>query len=174
MVRASWLVALSAAGAMAAIACGPAAQPASTARPAPPPPTVVADAGVAVDAAPVASAALAPADTATPLDRQLAHLVDRSLAMYRELADALTASGTDCPAAVARLHELAGRYGDVPIGNAKALQDGNALALRAALAPHTDEFNHLAETVMHAPVMAACMTDPAFAKAFDALLEPPP
>ena len=44
----------------------------------------------------------------------------------------------------------------------------------AALAPHTDEFNQLAASVMHAPVMPACQSEPAFAKAFDALLEPPP
>jgi len=126
------------------------------------PPPVAIDAGVAhavIDA---------PA-----LDRDLPRLVERSLAMYRDVAGALAASA-DCAVVAARLGELARGYRDVVDANAKVLHDGRAKELRAALEPHGDAFDASARTIVQSPTMAKCSQDAAFAKAFDALLEPPP
>jgi hypothetical protein len=115
----------------------------------------------------------APAPAAAPLDQDLPRLVERALAMYRDVASALAASGNDCAAASARLRELSGRYRDVVTANAKVLRDGRARELRAALEPHGDEFDTAAQAVVGSPAMAKCAPDPAFGKAFDDLLAPP-
>jgi hypothetical protein len=122
--------------------------------------------------APRAGPAPAAADSA-PLDQDLPRLVERALAMYRDVAAALAASGNDCAAASARLRELSERYRDVVSANARVLRDGRARQLRAALEPHGDEFDAAAQVVVGAPAMAKCAPDPAFAKAFDELLAPP-
>ena len=140
----------------AAVACRGTPPPA--AQPAAPPPPIVADA--AVDAA--------------PLDQDLPRLIERSLAMYHDVAGAFAAAGTDCAAATARLGPLAATYRDVVTTNAKVLHDGRAAELRAALARRDDEFNRAAQAVVQSPTMSKCSQDPAFAKAFDDLLEAPP
>jgi hypothetical protein len=145
---------------------GPVASPAAPpAAAAPAPPT----------AAPVAAplpAAPAPAPAA-PLDQDLPRLVERGLAMYRDIAGALAASGNDCAAAAARLRELSGRYRDVVAANAKVVRDGHARQLQAELDARGDEFKAAAEAVAGAPIMARCGPDPAFHKAFDEMFVPP-
>jgi len=131
------------------------------------PPAAAAPAHAA--AAPVGAA---PADAA-PLDQDLPRLVERGLAMYRDVAGALAASGNDCAKASARLRELSERYRDVVAANAKVLRDGRARQLRAALESHGDEFDAAAQAVVGSPAMAKCSPDPAFSKAFDELLAPP-
>ena len=151
---------------------GPVASPvASTAGAAPP--AAAAPAPPAAAPGPAAAAAPAPAVDAAPLDQDLPRLVERALAMYRDVAATLTASGNDCAAASARLRELSVRYRDVVTANAKVLRDGRARQLRAALEPHGDEFDAAAQAVVGAPAMAKCAPDPAFSKAFDDLLAPP-
>jgi hypothetical protein len=141
----------------------PARAPSSPVHAAPPPPPA---------SAPPVAAAPPPAD-ATPLDQNLPRLVERALALYRDVAAALAASGNDCAAASARLRELSARYRDVVLANAKVLHDGRARPLRAALEPHGDEFDAAAQAVVQSPAMARCAPDPAFGKAFDELLAPP-
>jgi hypothetical protein len=118
------------------------------------------------------------ADTAArdpaPLDQDLPRLVLRSLAMYQDIAQALATSGEDCAAAATRLGQLARRYRDVALANAKVLHDGRAKQLKAALAPHSDAFDDAARRVVQSPTMSTCARDPAFASTFDALLSPPP
>ena len=126
-------------------------------------------------AAPVAAplpAAPAPAPAA-PLDQDLPRLVERGLAMYRDIAGALAASGNDCAAASARLRELSGRYRDVVAANAKVVRDGHARQLQAELDARGDEFKAAADAVAGAPIMARCGPDPAFHKAFDDMFVPP-
>ena len=147
MLRVIWIA--------AALACGRSSEP----PPAQPTAVRVADAGPAADAA--------------PLDQDLPRLAERSLAMYQDLVKAFTASGQDCAAAISRMHELAGRYRDVTAANAKVLHDGRAKQLKAALAPHSAEFDQAAAAVVHSPVMSSCGQDPAFSHAFDELIAPP-
>jgi hypothetical protein len=149
MLRVMWIAA-------AVVACGSAPTPPPPAPAAPP--VAVADAGVV---------------RAAPLDQDLAKLVERSLAMYQDVAAALTASGSDCAAATARLDQLATGYRDVVLANAKVIHDGRAAALRDALAPRDDAFTAAAGNVMHAPAMAACAGDATFTHALDALFAPP-
>lgn len=141
-------------------ACSGGGSPAPPAAQAPRAAEVPRDAGPRVDAA--------------PLDQDLARLVELSLAMYREVASAFTAVGEDCPAATARLRELSGRYRDVTAANAKVLHDGRAKQLRAALASHDAEFDAAAQAVVQSRTMSRCAQDPAFGKAFDALVSSPP
>lgn len=108
------------------------------------------------------------------LDQDLPRLVDRSLAMYRDVAQALAASGNDCAAATDKLRQLAGTYREVVRANAKVLHDGRARQLKAALEPHNEDFDRSAQAIVQSPVMAACSTGPAFSRAFDELLEAPP
>jgi len=147
MLRAMWIA--------LAIACSGR----STASRPPAQPAPVAAADAAVDA--------------TPLDQDLPTLVERSLAMYQEVAKAFAASHGDCAAATARLRELTGRYRDVASANAKVLQDGRDKELRAALGPRGEQFDAAAAAVVQSPIMSKCSHDPAFGKAFDELVAPP-
>ena len=149
MLRVMWIA--------AALAC--------SGRSAPPAPPV----------APVAH--VAPADAAvdaTPLDQDLPRLVERSLALYQDIARAFTASGENCSAASARLHELTERYRDVVAANARVLHDGRAKELRAALDPQSDAFDAAAAAVVQSPTMSRCAQDRGFARAFDELVATPP
>jgi hypothetical protein len=127
------------------------------------------------DPAPVVAA---PADAAVldaaPLDQDLPRLVERAIAMYQDIAKALTASGADCAAASTRLGQLAAGYRDVVTANAKVLRDGRAKELKAALEPRGDVFDAGAQAIMQSPTMARCARDPAFTKALDQLLEASP
>jgi len=111
---------------------------------------------------------------ATALDQDLPRLVERSLVMYQDVAQALAASGSDCAAATGRLRQLAGTYREVVQANAKVLHDGRARQLKAALEPHNEDFDRSAQAIVSSPTMSACSMDPAFSKAFDELLEAPP
>jgi len=136
-------------------------------------PAAIAPVAAPPAAAPAPVGAVEPAawvDTA-PLEQDLPRLVDRALAMYRDIAQALT--GDDCAAAAVRLRGLAGRYRDVVVANARVLRDGRARQLRAALDAHGDAFDAAAQAVAGAPAMARCAPDPAFEQAFDQLLAPP-
>jgi hypothetical protein len=146
---------------------------------------IAAASAVACSGSPVPAKATAPASAAVlvdagaasdsaPLDRDLERLAQRSLAMYQAVAKALTESAEDCKAATARFGQLAGEYRDVVTANAKVLQDGRAKELRAALDPHSEEFDRAAKAVVQSPTMSKCSQDRAFAKAFDDLLEAPP
>lgn len=130
--------------------------------PAPPP----------VAARPIVVDAGAPPTDALALDRDLPRLVERSLAMYRDVAAALAAAGPDCAAATTRLGQLAATYHDVAAANARLIHDGRDAELRAALAPHDDELGRAAEAVMHAPTLSACVHDRAFADALDHVFSP--
>lgn len=150
MLRVMWIAAA------AALACG--GRPASGPAAAPP------------VAAPVASARGA----AAPLDQDLPRLVERSLAMYQDVAAAFAATRDDCAAATARLRELAGRYHEVVVANAKVLRDGRAKELKVALQPHDEAFDAAAAAIVQSPTMSRCAENPAFSKALDELLEAPP
>jgi hypothetical protein len=150
MLRMTWLAAV-------AVACS--GKPPPAAKPVEPAPVVVA-ADAAVDAG--------------PLDQDLPRLAERSLAMYKDVAQALAQSGDDCKAATSRLGQLATEYRDVATANAKVLQDGRAKQLRAALDPHNADFDRAAQAVMQSPTMSKCSQDRAFAQAFDELLAAPP
>lgn len=143
-------------GVAAAVAC----------RGKPPPPAQPAE------AAPIADAVIA--IDAAALDQDLPRLALRSLAMYQDVAKAFAASGEDCAAVAGRLGQLAAAYRDVVAANAKVVHDGRAKQLQAALDPHGDAFDGSARAILRSPAMAKCSQDPAFAKAFDELLEPPP
>jgi hypothetical protein len=142
----------------AVIACSGAAPP--PAHQVPPPVAIVVDAGPPADAG--------------PLDRDLPRLIERSLAMYRDIAAAFAASGEDCEAATAKLGELTARDRDVVTANAKVLHDGRAAELRAALEAHGEAFDAAARAVMQSPTLARCARDRTFARAFDQLFEAPP
>jgi hypothetical protein len=92
--------------------------------------------------------------------------------MYKDVAAALTAAGSDCAAATAKLGPIAATYRDVAVANAKVIRDGRDAELRAALAPHDDELGSAAEAVMHAPTLSACVQDRAFADALDHVFSP--
>jgi hypothetical protein len=111
---------------------------------------------------------------APPLDQDLPRLAERSLAMFKDLVAAFSASGQDCAAAIAKMHELGDRYRDVTLANAKVLHDGRAKQLQAALAPHSAELDAAAAAVVHSAVVSSCAEDRAFSKAFDELVSPPP
>lgn len=129
--------------------------------------------GEPTHAAAVADAGV-PAVNAAPLDQDLPRLVERAIAMYRDIAKAFTASGQDCAAATAKLGQLAAAYRDVVAANAKVLHDGRAKELKAALAPHGDAFDAGARTIMQSATMSKCSQDQAFTKALDQLLEASP
>lgn len=112
--------------------------------------------------------------TTIALDQDLPQLVQRSLALYRELADALVTSAEDCGAATAKLGQLATRYRDVVRSNAKIVRDGRIKELRAALDPYNDAFDRSAQAIVGSPTMAACAQSAGFARALDALFDPPP
>lgn len=143
------------AGLTCALACGTPSPPPRSAPPvvATPPP---------IDAA---------VPDAAPLDQDLPRLVERSLAMYRDVAAALAA--TDCTAVAGQLAQLATTYRDVVQANAAVLHAGRAAQLRAALEPRGDDFDRSARAIMQSPTMAKCAQDAAFARAFDDLLQPP-
>lgn len=123
------------------------------------------------------AAHVVPADAAVDavaLDQDLPRLVERSLALYQDIAKAFAASGQDCAAATARLHDLTARYRDVVTANAKVLHDGRAKELRAALDPRSDAFDAAAAAVVQSPTMSRCAQDRGFTRAFDELVAAPP
>lgn len=122
-----------------------------------------------VHAAPPVDAAAALTEA---LDQDLPKLVARSLVMQQDVAAALTASD-DCAAVTAKLGQLAARYHDVAIANAKVVHDGRGDELHAVLDPQAPAFDSSARAIMQSPTLARCAPDPAFAHAFDQLFTPP-
>lgn len=107
------------------------------------------------------------------LDRDLGKLAKLSVAMYKDIASAFTVAGTDCKAATAKLGALAQQYRDVPIANAKVLQDHRAKEMRAALAPMQADLDAAGQAIAQSKTLAACASDKAFEGAFDKLEAPP-
>lgn len=123
------------------------------------------------------AARIVPADAAVdapPLDQDLPRLVERSLALYQDIAKAFAEAGDDCGVATARLRELTSRHREVVAANARVLHDGRARELRAALDPRSDAFDAAAAAVVQSPTMSRCAQDRAFVRAFDELVAPPP
>lgn len=123
--------------------------------------------------APPIAPAPASAPVAPTLDQDLPQLVERSLALYRDVATAFAAAGTDCAAATTKLGELTPRYRDVAVANAKVVHDGRLEQLRAAIAPHEADFDSVAQAVMQSHTLESCVRDPAFYRAFGALFDSP-
>jgi hypothetical protein len=118
-------------------------------------------------------------DAALPLDapgleRDLPQLALRSLSLYQEVVAAFAAAGEDCAAAASQLGGLRERYRDVVTANEKILRDGRARELRAALAPHEEQFDTSAKAIVQSATLSACSQDAAFARAFDQLVGAPP
>jgi len=126
----------------------------------------------AVPPKPVPVTAVLPETAA--LEQDLPRLVERSLAMQQDIVAALAAAGDDCAAATAKLAQLTGTHRDVVVANARAVHDGRGRELQAALDPHAEAFDRAAAGIMQSPTTAKCVQDPAFAKAFEGLFEPPP
>jgi hypothetical protein len=140
--------------AIIAIGCG------HSAPPPPPPiqkPVVVIDAGVPVDATPIA------------LEDDLPRLAERALALFKAWAAALDESGEDCAAATAKINAIADQYADVIAANKKVLHAGRdkVKALRFELAKNEEQFDAAAKAVVHSRPMAACHDDADFARAID-------
>lgn len=110
----------------------------------------------------------------TALDRDLPRLAERSVKLYEDVAQAFATAGAACPAATARLGELAAAYRDVTEANRSVLHDGRARELKAALAPFDDRLDAAAKAIMQSATMAHCAEQPAFGKAFDDLVGAPP
>ena len=148
--------------AMLLLGCGHAAPAPGPVAP-PPHATRPADAAPA-DAPPVA------------LDQDLPRLAARAVQMFQAWQRALADAGADCAAAAAKVNAVADQYADVIAANAKVLAAGHdrVLALKAALAPHDSEMDAAAAGIVHAPAMAKCGDDPAFAKAIDRIGGAPP
>jgi hypothetical protein len=134
--------------ALAAMACGHASP--TPAPVAPPPARVV----IAPPPAPP-----------LPLDRDLPRLVDRLLAMYQAIGDALIGS---CDEVTVRLVALP--FGDVPAAITKVLHDGRGSDLHAALAGHDSRFAELGRRITESPVIASCAGNAVFADALDKVI----
>jgi hypothetical protein len=132
----------------------------------PPPPAHTEPGHVAA----VADAGAGPAIDAAPLDQDLPRLVERTIAMYQAIAQALATSGADCAAVTAKLGELAATHRDVVSANAKVLHDGRAEELKAALRPRGEAFDAAARAIMQSQAMSRCAKDAAFTRALDELL----
>jgi len=130
--------------ALAAIACGHVAPaPAPIAKP--PAPVVV-----------------TPPAPPLPLDRDLPRLVERTLAMYEAIGDALVGS---CEQVTARLATLS--FDDVVAASMKVLHDGRGGELHAAFAHSDQRFAELGRRITSSPVIASCAGDAAFTAAMD-------
>ena len=143
-----WLV-------IAALGCGGH----RTSETAPPPPRAVAPAPAPRDAA--------VATEPRPLDQDLDRLAERSFALYKALADALTQSGEDCAIAATKLEELAAKFEDVAIANRKVVHDGRGDALKTALNRFQPQMMETGGTIMKSAAVAHCVHDVQFTSAFD-------
>lgn len=123
---------------------------------------------------PIQTVAIDAAPDAPGLDQDLPQLALRSLKLYEEVALAFSAVGEDCAAGAARLGALRDSYRDVVAANEKLLHDGRAKELRAALAPHEENFDAAAKSIVQSATLAACSQDGPFARAFDQLVGAPP
>lgn len=127
--------------------------------------------------APVPDAAPPPADASpVALEDDLPRLAGRAVEMFQAWQRALEGAGEDCAKATAAVNQVADQYADVIAANARVLAAGHdkIVALKQALAPHDAEMTAAAEGIVHAPAMAKCASDPAFAKAIDRVGGSPP
>lgn len=111
---------------------------------------------------------------AAPLDTDLPRLAQRAVELYKDVAAAFTAAGTDCGAATAKLRELTTKHAEVVAANAKVMRDGRGMKLKIALRSHEVEFDAAAKSIIGSPTLPACSQDETFAKAFDELVGAPP
>jgi hypothetical protein len=117
-------------------------------------------------AAPLAPVVVAPPPAPPlPLDQDLPRLVDRLLAMYQAIGDALI--GT-CDEVTARLATLS--FDDVPAAIAKVLHDGRGGDLHAALARRDPRFAELGRRITESPVIASCAGNEVFTAALDKVI----
>jgi hypothetical protein len=123
---------------------------------------------------PIATVDAGPPPDAAPLDRDLPRLAERGVKLYEEVAQAFRAAGEDCPAAIAKLGEIATTYRDVTVANRTVLHEGRARELKTALAPHEDRLDAAAKDIVQSPTMSRCGQEPAFSQAFDDLVGAPP
>jgi hypothetical protein len=147
------------------VACGTKSTP-------PVPPTPPPDA--AIDAPTAAIAPDAPPASASPLDRDLPRLAQRSVALYEAVVATFRTAGADCAAATKRLGELRTEYADVTAANAKVLHEGRARDLKAALVPFDDKLDAAAREIVGSQTMSKCTSDRAFTRSFDDLVGAPP
>ncbi|MCW5808490.1 MAG: hypothetical protein KIT31_39430, partial [Deltaproteobacteria bacterium] len=94
--------------------------------------------------------------------------------LFEEIVKVFDQAGEDCSAAAAGLDQLRTRYGEVTVANAQVLREGRAMELKLALRPYDDRFEAAAKAIASSKTMRACAMDGTFARAFDALVGPPP
>jgi hypothetical protein len=121
--------------------------------------------------------AQAPADAAPALpalDQDLPRLAARAVELYAAVAGAFDKAGMDCVAATAQLAQLEKTYADVVAATARVLHAGRARELRAALEPHQEKYDAVAQAIVKSQTMATCAPDHAFEQTFDRLVGSPP
>jgi hypothetical protein len=161
-VSRSLLVAIAAAAATVAAACGPRGATPSEPTPAAPVDAAPAPAPVAVtppppDAAPVP----------LPLDRDMPALAARLVELYRAAADALVAAGTDCGRASTELVAVRDRFRDVRDAVSRVVADGRSGQLEPELDRHRDPI--AAALTRMQPTLDACRSDARLDAALDGL-----
>jgi len=111
-------------------------------------------------------AAVAPTGPAGPrtLDEDLPRLASRAVEMFEAVAAAVSAAGTDCAAAAAKLRDLRGRYDDVIQAWRKVESDGRGDDLEEQLVPY--EARMKAATERMRPGTEACWQNADFDAAF--------
>jgi hypothetical protein len=103
-------------------------------------------------------------------------LAARAVELYQAWEHALMDAGEDCAKATANLEAVASKYADVIAANQRLIKEGHdkIKAVKEALAPHDAEMNAAAEAIVHSKAMAACASNPAFARATDRIGGSPP
>lgn len=136
------------------VACGHPASP-------PQPPKVAHTPDAAIDA------------PGTPLDQDLPRLTERALQMQKDLLAALTAAGTNCAAAAAKVNAVADANADVIAANAKIVRAGHdrIKQLREELAKREADFDAEAQAIAKAITASNCAGNAGFARAFDRISE---
>lgn len=140
--------------ALVAIGCG---QPATSQSPrGPSTPTATIDAAV---------------DSPPALADDLPRLASRARQLFVDWQAAFADPALDCPAATARLNELAAKNADLIEANHQVMRLGHekVRALRAELEKLEPELGNAARAVGDSPIMARCAGDAAFAQAVDRL-----
>jgi hypothetical protein len=116
-------------------------------------------------------ATAAPADAARPLADDLPRLAARAHELFRDWHVAFADPDLPCATAAARMNELADRNADVIAANLEVVRAGpeRIAALRAELAKLDAANEAFARAIVESPIMARCVTEPAFSRAVDRL-----
>lgn len=103
------------------------------------------------------------------LEDDLPRLADRAVTFYADWQQVMTAAGSDCASATAKINALADANADFIAANAKVVREGHdkVVALRQALEPHAAELDASAKAIVQAPAMGACHDNADFAHAID-------